>query len=236
MSKSKPYVLGLICARGGSKGVPRKNLRHLKGKPLVGWAIEAALSSKLVDRVIVSTEDPEIASVSRKYGADVPFVRPLELAQDDSLEWYVWQHTLRMLEKEAGRSKIDVLACVPATSPLREGNDIDACIKLLLESDADVVITVAPLSHNPYFNMITLDKDGYAKKVGDAEKTVSRRQDAPVVFGMTSVAYAARADFVLRADSKFKGKVKVLIVPEERAIDIDTELDLKFAEFLLDHN
>ena len=229
----KPYVVAGIFARGGSKGVPRKNIRLLAGKPLIAYAIETARASRLIDRVIVSTDDAEIANVALQNGAEVPFMRPSELAQDDSPEWLAWQHAIRMLEKAEGRSKLDVFVCVPPTSPLRSIEDVDACIRLLLAGDTDMVITVKSAERNPYFNMVALDDLSYARLVIQPQKPAFCRQDVPVVYDMTTVAYAARPEFVLGANSMFQGKVKAVIVPAERALDIDTELDFKIAEFLL---
>ena len=128
---------------------------------------------------------------------------------------------------------MDVFVCVPPTSPLRSVEDVDACIQTLVESDADLVITVRPAERSPYFNMVTLDNAGYARLVVPPDGPVHRRQDAPPVYDMTTVAYAARPQFVLQAGSMFEGRLKAVLVPAERALDIDTELDFQFAEFLL---
>ena len=229
----KPYVVGAIFARGGSKGVPGKNMRLLAGKPLIVYAIETALASKLIDRVIVSTDNAEIAAVAQQYGAEVPFMRPQELARDDSPEWLAWQHAIRTMESAQGGLKIVVFVCIPPTSPLRAVEDVEACIVTLLDSDADLVITVKPAERNPYFNMVVLDEAGYAQLALPSEVAIHHRQDAPPVYDITTVTYAARPEFVLNARSMFEGKVKAVVVPAGRALDIDTELDFKFAEFLL---
>jgi N-acylneuraminate cytidylyltransferase len=228
----KPRLLAIIPARGGSKGVPRKNLRLLAGKPLIAYAIETALASGLIDRVVVSTDDAEIAGVARQYGAEVPFMRPVELARDDSPEWLVWRHAIRTLGVAEGGQRIDALVCIPPTSPLRVVEDVDLCIRTLLESDADVVITIKHAERNPYFNMVVLDSEGYARLALLGE-TIHQRQSAPPVFDVTTVAYAARPEFVLKAGSIFEGKVRAVVVPAERGLDIDTELDFRFAEFLM---
>jgi CMP-N-acetylneuraminic acid synthetase len=229
----KPFVVGVIFARGGSKGVPRKNLRSLAGRPLIAHAIETALASQWIDRVVVSTDDAEIAAVARQYGAKVPFLRPQELARDDSPEWLAWQHAIRTLAATEDEPKMEVFVSVPPTSPLRTVEDVDACIEALLASDADIVITVKPAERNPYFNMVVLNQAGYAQLLIPPDRTVQRRQTAPAVYDMTTVAYAARPEFVLMASSIFEGQVKAILVPTERALDIDVELDLQFAEFLL---
>jgi N-acylneuraminate cytidylyltransferase len=225
-------VVALIPARGGSKGVPRKNIRPLAGKPLIAYSIETARASKLIDRVVVSTDDVEIADIARRYGAEVPFMRPAELAQDDSPEWLTWQHAVRTLEAAEGRTR-DAFVCVSPTSPLRAVEDVDACIQLLLNSDSDMVMTVRPSERNPYFNMVGLDATGCARVILRPERPIFRRQDAPAVYDITTVAYAFRPAYVLRTTSEFDGKVRAVVVPAERALDIDTELDFKFAEFLL---
>ena len=229
----KPFVVGIIFARGGSKGVPHKNIRLLNGKPLIAYAIEAALASRLIDKVIISTDDPEIAAISKDFGAEVPFMRPAELAQDDSPEWLAWRHAIQMLMQANQLTKMDVMVSIPTTSPLRKAEDVDNCIQKLLDSDADIVISVKPSDRSPYFNMVTLDDAGRARLVLSPQQTIERRQDAPAVYDITTVAYAVRPEFVLNADSMFDGNVRTVQIPPERALDIDTELDFQFAEFLL---
>jgi N-acylneuraminate cytidylyltransferase len=229
----KPYVVGVIFARGGSKGVPHKNIRLLNGKPLIAYAIEAALASRLIDRVIISTDDPEIAAISKDYGAEVPFMRPAELAQDDSPEWLAWRHAIQMLMQATQLAKMDIMVSIPPTAPLRTADDVDKCIQEFLDSDADIIISVKPSERNPYFNMVTLDDAGRARLVLSSDQAIERRQDAPAVYDITTVAYVVRPEFVLKADSMFDGNVRAILIPSERALDIDTELDFKFAELLL---
>jgi len=227
-----PGVIGFIFARGGSKGVPRKNIRPLAGKPLIAWAIRSAQESRFISRVIVSTDDEEIARIARQYGAEIPFMRPAELAGDRSPEWLAWQHALRQVWKD-GPSPPDVFVSIPTTSPLRSAADIDACISLLLGSDADIVVTVKKADRSPYFNMVKIDETGHASVVISAGTGMTQRQDAPEVYDLTTVAYAARPDFVMRANGIFEGNVRVVEVPPERALDIDTEFDFRIAEFLM---
>ncbi len=233
ISEDTGITLGLIPARGGSKGVPKKNLRELNGIPLVAHAIQAAHTSKLIDRTIVSSDDPEIIKVSTEYGAEAPFIRPSKLAEDDSPEWLTWRHALEFWETYEPNCYIKALACVSPTSPMRSPYDIDICIQTLLETDADIVITVTPSSRNPYFNMIEISKEGYAKLVNTTNNVIHRRQEAPQVFDITTVAYAIRPDFVKLANSMFDGKIRTVEIPANRSLDIDTELDMKFAEFLM---
>lgn len=229
----KPYILGAIFARGGSKGVPRKNIRPLAGKPLIAYAMECAKAVPRIDKVIVSTDDEEIAVVAKQYGAEVPFMRPVELAQDKSPELLAWKHAVETMEKQLGRP-VDVLVSVPTTSPLRAPQDVEACLRMLLDSDADIVITVTEAHRSPYFNMVTLDADQNAKlAISPAGGVVVRRQDAPIVYDMTTVAYAARGAYIKSTSAVLAGKVKAVVVSKERALDIDTLLDFEIAEFLM---
>jgi len=228
----KQDIIGYIFARGGSKGVPRKNIRTLAGKPLIAYAIETAKQSRYIDRVIVSTDDREIAEIAKRFGADVPFLRPPELAGDRSPEWLAWRHAIQAVQKESGKLP-EIFVSIPTTSPLRNVTDIDRCISCLQETDADIVITVKKADRSPYFNMVTLDENGLAKVVMQTGTTLVRRQDAPIVYDMTTVAYAARSQYIIQADCIFSGRVRAVEVPSERAIDIDTELDFRIAEFLI---
>ena len=225
-------VIGLICARGGSKGLPGKNIRPLGGKPLIAWAIEQAFSVKRIKRVIVSTDSREIAEVAILYGAEVPFMRPDALALDNSPEWLVWRHSLEYL-KEADGVFPEVLACIPVTAPLRSSIDIDNCLDEYFKEDIDAVVTITDAHRSPYFNMVKMDVDKNISLVIPPSDTVSRRQDAPVVYDMTTVAYIVRPDFVMTKNGLFEGNVRAVHVPAERAIDIDTMIDFKIAECLL---
>jgi CMP-N-acetylneuraminic acid synthetase len=226
------YV-ALVCARGGSKGVPGKNIRNLAGKPLIAWAIGQALAVERVARVIVSTDSEAIAAVARDAGADVPFLRPAELARDDSPEWLVWRHALDYLKQSSG-SYPDALIAIPATAPLRAVADLNRCLDEYEKGDVDMVITVTDAHRSPYFNMVRVHPDGTVGLViphqGDA---VARRQDAPVVYDMTTVAYVARPEFVTSRNGTFDGRVRHVYIPPERALDIDTLLDLRIAECLM---
>ena len=228
-------VVGFVFARGGSQGVPRKNLRLLAGKPLLAYAIETARASSLIDRVMVSTDDEEIAETARAYGAEVPFMRPPELATAEVPEMLAWRHALLALgELEADGPSPDALVSIPATAPLRAVEDVDACIRKLGDTDADIVLTVTESARSPYFNMVALDERGCARLVMEPnERRITRRQDAPTTYDITTVAYAMRPAYVVRARGLFDGEVRTVLVPPERALDIDTELDLRMAEFLL---
>jgi len=230
----KNNCIAFVFARGGSKGVPGKNLRDLGGMPLIAYSIQTALECTLINRVVVSTDDEKIASVACQYGAEVPFIRPLELAGDCSNEYDSWKHAITTFE-EIYREKIDVFVSLPPTSPLRSVTDVENCIREHEETDADIVITVKKATRSPYFNMVSNDEKGYSHLVNLAPDGMryNRRQDVPVVYDMTTVGYVSSPGFILNSDSIFSGKVKSVLVPDERAIDIDTMLDLKFAKFLI---
>jgi len=224
-------VVGAVFARGGSKGVPRKNLRLLGGIPLVARAVRDALSVRGIERVILSTDDPEIAEVGREAGAAVPWLRPAELAEDTAREWDAWQHLIGWLT-ETGPLP-DHLLVAPATAPLRLPVDLERCLETARDSGADVVLTVTEAHRNPWFNMVTVDDEGSARLVCEPAQRIHRRQDAPPVFDVGTVGFVVRPDFVRSHTSLYDGTVRAVEVPRERSLDIDTELDLQLAELLL---
>lgn len=225
-------AIAFIFARGGSKGLPGKNIRLLAGKPLIAWSIEQALAVKRIEQVIVSTDSPEIAAVALQYGAKVPFIRPAEFAMDDSPEWLAWRHGLNYLLEENGTLP-DAMVSIPATAPLRLPIDIENCLDVYEEKKVDVVITVANAHRNPYFNMVTKNPDDTVRLVIPLSSSISRRQDTPVVYDITTVCYVANPEFILSKNSIFEGIVKSTLVPIERSIDIDTFYDFEIAEFLM---
>jgi N-acylneuraminate cytidylyltransferase len=225
-------AVAFIFARGGSKGLPGKNIRPLNGKPLIAWSIEHALAVKRIDRVIVSTDSEEIAELARQYGAEVPFMRPAELAGDNSPEWLAWRHALNYLNESIGLLP-EVMVSVPTTAPLRLPIDIENCLDEYEKGYADIVITVTDAHRSPYFNMVKTNADGSVGLVNPPQSAIIRRQDAPVVYDMATVCYVANSEFIMTHNSTFEGRVKAIHVPTERAIDIDTLLDFQIAENLL---
>lgn len=225
-------AVGFIFARGGSKGVPGKNIRRLAGKPLIAWAIEHAKAVRRLRRVIVSTDSEEIAAVAREFGAEVPFLRPAELARDDSPEWLAWRHALNYLQDSEGLMP-DAMVSIPTTAPLRLPVDIENCLDEFAKGGADVVITVSDAHRNPWFNMVKAQANGTVGLVIPPADGIARRQDAPQVYDMATVAYVAAPAFVLSQPSIFAGRVRAVRVPVERAVDIDTLHDFDMAEFLM---
>lgn len=222
-------TFAFIFARGGSKGLPGKNIKELGGIPLLAHGIRLARSMASVERVFVSTDCEEIASVAKSFDADV-IVRPEALATDTASEWMAWQHAITYLRKER-KLDFDVFLSLPATSPLRDRDDVQRCLDAL-DAQTDVVISVSPSARSPYFNMVSTDEHGYSHLVlGDA--TFKRRQDVPAVYDITTVAYVSRPDFILTHERLFEGRVRSVVVPKERAVDIDDEYDFKMAQALL---
>lgn len=224
-------IYGFVFARGGSKGIPNKNIHPLLGKPIIAYAIEAGQACGRLDKIIVSTDSDKIADVAREYGAEVPFIRPAELASDTAGEWSAWQHAVRSL-KEAG-DNFDVFVSLPATSPLRTAEDILRCIEMYEQNRCDLVITCTSAHRSPYFNMITMDDQGYASIAMKDSKAPVRRQDVPPVYDMATVAYVSSPEYILKVDNAFAGKVRAVEIDKINAIDLDEPIDLEMAELFL---
>lgn len=225
-------AIAFIFARGGSKGLPGKNILPLGGKPLIAWSIQHALAVKRIERIIVSTDSEEIAIVARDHGAEVPFLRPPELARDNSPEWLAWRHALNYVLETTGQLP-EVMVSVPTTAPLRLIQDIENSLDEYEKGDADIIITVTDACRSPYFNMVRTCEDGSVELVIKPQSEIARRQDAPVVFDMATVCYVANPEFVMSHNAIFEGRVRSVKVPAERAIDIDTFIDFQIAECLL---
>ena len=224
-------IAPVIFARGGSKGLHRKNLANLGGKTLLRWSVEQGLFAGFSE-VFVSTDSEEITEEARSAGASVPFLRPSELATDDSPEWHSWQHFCSFL-RDQHPGRFTHLLVLPTTAPLRSQVDLENVISRLSAGEWDVVVTMSPSHRHPQFNMVREDSQGVVVLYDEASMFPSRRQDVETVYDLTTVAYGASIDFVLRAANMWEGRTSGVVVPRERAIDIDTAFDLEFAEFLL---
>src|SRR5262245_6859256 len=234
MKEHRAVVVGAVCARGGSKGVPRNNLRSFLSKPLIAHAIECAKACPILQRIVVSTDDREIAEVARQHGAEVPFIRPAHLALDDTSKWPVFQHLVETLEGTSGE-RVDVLVDLDAGVPLRKPSDIDGCVNQLLSGTAEIVATAYEADRNPYFNMVELKADGFAKIVKSPEVPIVCRQAAPPVYSLSPAVYAIRRDTLWRYGHWSQARFEIYCLPRERAIDIDSKLDFRLAEFLMLH-
>ncbi|MGL2944918.1 cytidylyltransferase domain-containing protein [Acinetobacter baumannii] len=219
-----------IFARGGSKGLPGKNIKPLAGKPLLQYSIDTALASDLIEQVFVSTDDQAIAQVAIEGGA-ILIERPAELATGQSPEWLSWRHAVEWATEHYG--SFDGFVSLPATSPLRSQEDVEAAILKRQAETADICIAVTPASRSPYFNMVKYNEAGFVELVNQPEGEVSRRQDAPKVFDITTVVYATTPEFVLNSYGLFSGKVASIEVPKARAVDIDDIYDFRLAEAII---
>ena len=224
-------VIGVVLARGGSKRIPKKNIRLLGGKPLIAWTIETAKQCPSLDAIVVSTDDNKIAEIALEYGAQVPFLRPPELARDDTPRWSVWRYLLDEMEKSG--TQVDILVDLQVPAPFRSVDDVEECIRKLRTDKVDAVVSIYTPDHNPYFNMVEIQEEGYLNLVKALPQPPSNRQEAPPVYSLTPVCFAVRGSFAKSGRHLFEGKVKSVVIPPERALDIDTELDWAFAEFLL---
>jgi len=221
-----------IFARGGSKGLPGKNIKPLLGKPLIQYSIEVALQTSGIDKVFVSTDDNDIAKVSSSIGAIV-IDRPVELAQDDSPEWKAWQHAINWVKERYG--EFDEFISLPATSPLRSVKDVESAIFRKSNVGADICIAITPASRNPYFNMVKESNGNLIELVNKPVNSISRRQDVPEVFDITTVVYVANTEFIMKNNSLFDGIITSIEVPKHRAVDIDDIYDFNFAESILNN-
>jgi len=218
-----------VFARGGSKGLPGKNLLPINGIPLVGHSIEIAKKMNEITRVFVSTDSEEIAEVGGLLGAEV-IERPEDLASDTASEWEAWKHAIEHVGKKYG--DFDQFISLPATAPCRRSNDVRRCMQALVD-DVDVVITTTNSHRNPWFNMVSNDSAGHAKLVNTSQG-YSRRQDSPECQDMATVAYIARPSFIGNNNSIWDGNVKAIKVPQHTAIDIDTFYDYSVAKMLME--
>lgn len=219
--------LAIIPARGGSKGIPRKNIRLLAGRPLIAWTLEAAQKSRYIDRIILSSEDPEIIAAGRSLGCEVPFIRPSELAQDDTPGIEPVLHAIRALPE-----KYDFIVLLQPTSPLRSAEDIDGCIEQCFRHKALSCVSVTEVEQNPYW-MYQLDSGMKMIPLIPEPGTILRRQDLPEVYALNGALYIAATRFVTDHRSFFSPDTVAYIMPKQRSIDIDEEKDFEYCEWIL---
>ena len=225
------HLLCTIGMRGGSKGVPDKNLRNLFGKPLMAYTIEQALQSKLFEHIVVSTDSEEIAKTARSFGAEAWFLRPPEMATDQAPKLPSIRHAFLESEKYYGE-EFDVLVDLDVTSPLRLVKDITGAYEQFAREDADILITACSSRKNPYFNMVE-NVNGLIRIVKQLDKPIVRRQDAPKVFDMNASMYIWKRKALLEYDTLFTDKTALYVMPEERSVDIDTEQDWNNVEYMI---
>jgi CMP-N,N'-diacetyllegionaminic acid synthase len=225
-------VLCTICARGGSKGVKNKNIKNLNGKPLIAYTIEQARASGLFEHIVISTDSDEISNISKEFGAEVFFKRSPEMASDTAGKLDVIRDAF-IRSEDFYNEKFDYLIDLDATAPLRDVQDIINSFKQFLEENNDNLITAMPSRRSPYFNLVEVDKDGKIALSKKLDSAIVRRQDAPKSYDMNASIYIWKRETVLNENSIFLEKTGLYVMPEERSIDIDTELDFQFVEFMM---
>lgn len=231
----KYNILCTICARGGSKGVKNKNIKLLDNKPLIAYTIEQAQKSNLFEHIVISTDSDDIANISMEYGAEVFFKRSEVMASDTAGKLEVIRDAF-MRSEEHYDKEFDYLIDLDATAPLRNVEDIVSSFQQFLENDNDNLITAMPSRRSPYFNLIEVDNEGKVYLSKNLDINVLRRQDAPKSYDMNASIYIWKRDSILKKKSIFLEKTGLYVMPEERSIDIDTELDYKFVEFIMKEN
>ena len=221
-------IIALICARGNSKGIKDKNLLKFKNTTLLGNAIKQGRRSKYINRVVVSTDSYKVAKEAIKNRAEVPFIRPSKLATNSSPEIESWKHAIKYLNKD---KDINLVVSIPTTSPLRRTSDINKCIYKAIKEKLDIVFAVSKSLKNPYFNILQL-KNKKLDVVCNYKKKIFRRQDAPTCYDLTTVCYVFKPKYIKKNFNLFSGRTGFVIIPKERAIDIDDIWDYKIANYL----
>ena len=221
-------VLAIIPARGGSKGVFRKNIRKLAEKPLIAWTIEEAKRSKYIDRLILSSDDEEIMRIAKQWGCEVPFKRPVHLAQDDTPGINPVLHALETLSEQ-----YEYVVLLQPTSPLRIADDIDKCIEACVQSQVSTCVSVSWASQHPFW-MYEICDTGMIKPFIRRNEVINRRQDLSRVYILNGAVYVSRVDFILLHKSFISSSTIAYIMPRVRSFDIDEEIDFKLCECILD--
>ncbi len=225
-------ILGHIGARGGSKGLPGKNMALLQGRPLIDWSLDQLLADPAVGAVVVSTDSPEIYAHALARGTLPIGLRPAHLATDTAAKWHVWQHALDASEALAG--PVDAFLDLDCTAPLRAPEDIAAALALFAAERPDMVMSCCPARKNPYFNLVEPDATGALHVSKPLPGGVVARQQAPVVYEHAASTYVVDPAYLRRATSLFEGRVIPYLMPAERAIDIDSALDFRIVAYLME--
>ena len=224
-------IVGIIPARAGSKGLPDKNIHLLLGKPLIYYTIVTALAARCLDRVIVSTDSDQIAQIAKDYGAEVPFIRPAELAVDDMATLPVVRHAATFLAEQQ-HYQPDLLVTLQPTSPLRRSEHIDAAVEIFKKTQPDMVMSVCEAEHSPYW-MRRIESDGRLVSILPQSEQYTRRQDLPPVYRINGAVYVETYSFVCSDTNRRPENIRALVMDRSDSIDIDDELDIKAAEMEL---
>ena len=223
---NKKKIFAFIFARGGSKGLINKNILPIGGVPLVGRSINIAKEIENIEEIFLSTDSNEIANIGSSFGAEI-ITRPDYLSQDNSPEWEAWRHAINVVKDKYG--SFDIFLSLPATSPLREIEDVQRCLdEFIDDNNSDILITMMPSKKSPWFNIVSIDKDGYANLINQGEK-FSCRQQVPKSYEISTLAYVSTPFHINNVTSIWDGRVKAIEFPYERAIDIDDRFDYAMA-------
>ncbi|MBK7891773.1 MAG: acylneuraminate cytidylyltransferase family protein [Bdellovibrionales bacterium] len=220
-----------ICARGGSKGVPNKNIRSIRGYPLIAITVIQAVKSGLFEHVAVSSDSNEILDAAHNAGADILVQRPDLLASDSAAKVPAIIHCAQEAERQTGR-QFDIFVDLDATSPLRFISDIEAAVELLIDKNCSNVITGTPARHSPYFSLVEAKADGSVELAKNRVPPVVRRQDAPSCYDMNGSIYVWKREKLFSQETLFHNDTHIYTMPAERSIDVDTELDFRLVSFL----
>jgi CMP-N,N'-diacetyllegionaminic acid synthase len=231
---AKQRILVTIAARGGSKGIKNKNIRPLLGKPLIAYSILQAKAWDKAENIVCSTDSEAIAASARKYGAEVPFLRPARLSGDSVSKVQVISHALRECE-ERYNQVYDIVVDLDATAPIRTTLDLDNCLFLFRKLQPKVLFSVVKSHKNPYFNMVEEKADGFVRLCKDSGKVIIKRQKTPAVYSMNASIYFYSRDFLLdkRNLTPFSDKSAIYLMDDDSSFDIDREIDFKIVELLM---
>lgn len=220
-------VLAVILARGGSKGVPAKNILYVGGKPLIAWTIKEAQKSQYIDRLVLSSDNMEIISVANEYGCESPFVRPAHLALDDTPSMHSLLHTIENIE-----NRYDYIMLLQPTSPLRIVADIDGCIAACVEHNVPACVSITQASKSPFW-MYRMDSEGFMQSIMNTSNNTLSRQQLPEVYVLNGAVYVARTEWLIKEGSFMSPMTIGYVMPRERSLDIDNQLDMDICDYLL---
>lgn len=230
--EKKKRGIALICARAGSKRLKNKNIKKIRNIPLVAWSILLAKKLNMIEKVIVSTDSKKIISIAKKYGAEIPFIRPKSLSGSKSNEYSVWKHALTNIKKKYNYLP-DYIISLPPTCPTRSLVDVKKALNFFLKNNFDTVISICNSSRSPYFNMVRLKKNKTIS-LFSKNKHYHRSQDVPLTYDLTTAFFISKSHFVLNSDAIFSGKVGGYVIKKQNGIDIDDNIDFNVSKNILE--
>lgn len=228
------HILGVICARGGSTGVPGKNIMPIAGKPLIGWSVERGLAEGRITDLVISTDDPAIARVAEGFGAQVPFMRPAALATSAAGKFGVWKHALAACEELYGKT-YDAFIDIDCTTPLLDAGDLRGIVDAFEagKDGMDGMFTVSPSHRSPYFNLVEEDERGYLSLSKRLDVNIEARQASPKTYDIVAGYYIFHAAYIRTGSYLMNGRMRPYIVPREKSFDIDEPFDAELVDWLM---